>query len=147
MKKGYRTPVKGRKAPSVNNYMTLMSGIFQFAQDNGYIKQNPFSGINRLKKAKADPDPLSRDEFIRFIEACRHQQLKNLWSLAIYTGMRHGELCGLAWEDIDLKAGTLTVKRNHTQTDEFTLPKTEAGTDRVIFSSSQQSKPLKVRPN
>jgi integrase len=54
---------------------------------------------------------------------------------------------GLAWEDIDLKAGTLTVKRNHTQTDEFTLPKTEAGTDRVIFSSSQQSKPLKVRPN
>ena len=133
MKKGYRTPVKGRKAPSVNNYMTLMSGIFQFAQDNGYIKQNPFSGINRLKKAKADPDPLSRDEFIRFIEACRHQQLKNLWSLAIYTGMRHGELCGLAWEDIDLKAGTLTVKRNHTQTDEFTLPKTEAGTDRVIF--------------
>jgi hypothetical protein len=39
MKKGYRTPVKGRKAPSVNNYMTLMSGIFQFAQDNGYISK------------------------------------------------------------------------------------------------------------
>ncbi len=33
------------------------------------------------------------------------------------------ELCGLAWEDIDLTAGTITVKRNLTQTYEFTLPK------------------------
>ncbi|EBR8705848.1 site-specific integrase, partial [Salmonella enterica subsp. enterica serovar Kentucky] len=41
--------------------------------------------------------------------------------------------CGLAWEDIDLHAGTIIVKRNLTQTDEFTLPKTDAGTDRVIY--------------
>ena len=44
-------------------------------------------------------------------------------TVAVYTGMRHGELCGLAWEDIDLTAGTITVKRNLTQTYEFTLPK------------------------
>lgn len=49
--------------------------------------------------------------------------MRNLWSLAVYTGMRHGELCGLAREDIDLHAGTIIVKRNLTQTDEFTLPK------------------------
>lgn len=133
MKKDHRTALQGRKSSTVNNYMTLMAEIFQFGADNGYTKENPFSGINRLKKAKGEPDPLSTDEFIRFIEACRHLQMRNLWSLAVYTGMRHGELCGLAWEDIDLKAGTLTVRRNHTQTDEFTLPKTEAGTDRVIF--------------
>lgn len=36
-------------------------------------------------------------------------------------------------EDIDLHAGTIIVKRNLTQTDEFTLPKTDAGTDRVIY--------------
>ena len=41
-------------------------------------------------------------------------------------------MCALAWEDIDLKAGTLTVRRNHTLKKEFTLPKTDAGTDRVI---------------
>lgn len=110
-----------------------MAEIFQFGTDNGYAKENPFSGINRLKKAKGEPDPLTTDEFIRFIQACGHQQMRNLWSLAVYTGMRHGELCGLAWEDIDLHAGTIIVKRNLTQTDEFTLPKTDAGTDRVIY--------------
>ena len=66
------------------------------------------------------------------INACAHQQLKNMWSLAVYTGVRHGELVSLAWEDIDLKAGTMMIRRNHTLTKEFTLPKTEAGTDRII---------------
>ena len=55
-----------------------------------------------------------------------------MWSLAVYTGVRHGELVSLAWEDIDLKAGTMMIRRNHTLTKEFTLPKTEAGTNRVI---------------
>lgn len=48
------------------------------------------------------------------------------------TGVRHGELVSLAWEDIDLKAGTMMIRRDHTLTKEFTLPKTEAGTNRVI---------------
>ena len=68
----------------------LMAEIFQFAADNGYAKENPFSGINRLRKAKDEPDPLTTDEFIRFIQACGHQQMRNLWTVAVYTGMRHG---------------------------------------------------------
>lgn len=127
-----KSPTKGRSVVTVNYYMTTMAGMFQFAADHGYLEVNPFEGIKPLKKARAEPDPLSRDEFIRLIDACRHQQTKNLWSLAVYTGMRHGELVSLAWEDIDLKAGTITVRRNYTKLGEFTLPKTEASTDRVV---------------
>ena len=132
LKVGHRAPVKGRTVPTVNNYMGIMAGMFQFATDSGYIRENPFAGITPLKKSRPEPDPLSREEFLRLIDACRHQQLKNMWSLAVYTGVRHGELVALAWEDIDLKAGTMTIRRNHTLTKEFTLPKTEAGTNRVI---------------
>ncbi|KFC06945.1 phage integrase [Trabulsiella guamensis ATCC 49490] len=131
-KKNQIMPIQGRSVPTVNTYMTVISGMFQFAVNNGYIVKNPFEGLPSLKKAKVEPDPLSREEFNRLIEACYHQQTKNFWSLAVYTGMRHGELCGLAWEDIDLRAGTLTVRRNYTQMKEFNLPKTDAGTDRVI---------------
>ncbi|WP_333009898.1 site-specific integrase [Kluyvera sichuanensis] len=127
-----RPPVKGRSAVTVNYYMTTIAGMFQFAVDNGYIKANPFAGIKPLKRARVEPDPLSRDEFIRLIDACRHQQTKNMWSLAVYTGVRHGELVSLAWEDIDLEAGTITIRRNYTKLSEFTLPKTDASTDRVI---------------
>ncbi|ENU8969336.1 tyrosine-type recombinase/integrase [Salmonella enterica] len=124
--------IKGRTVPTVNYYMTTISGMFQFATENGYIETNPFNRIFPLKKARAKPDPLTREEFVRLINACQHQQTKNLWSLAVYTGLRHGEIAALAWEDIDLKAGTMTIRRNYTKMGEFTLPKTDAGTDRVI---------------
>ncbi|EFB4108288.1 site-specific integrase [Escherichia coli O53] len=127
-----KSQAKGRSVVTVNYYMTTIAGMFQFAADHGYIETNPFEGIKPLKKARAEPDPLTRDEFIRLIDACRHQQTKNLWSLAVYTGMRHGELVSLAWEDIDLKVGTITIRRNYTKLGEFTLPKTEASTNRVI---------------
>lgn len=84
MKKDHRTQVKGRKSSTVNNYMMLMAEIFQFGTDNGYAKENPFSGINRLKKAKGEPDPLTTDEFIRFIRACGHQQMKSLVTGSLY---------------------------------------------------------------
>ncbi|ENG4133512.1 DUF3596 domain-containing protein [Escherichia coli] len=127
-----KTPARGRSVVTVNYYMTTIAGMFQFAADHGYVVANPFEGIKPLKKARVEPDPLTRDEFIRLIDACRHQQTKNLWSLAVYTGVRHGELLSLAWEDIDLKAGTITIRRNYTKLGEFTLPKTDASTNRVI---------------
>ncbi|EPG2184135.1 tyrosine-type recombinase/integrase [Enterobacter cloacae] len=132
LKAGHRTPVKGRTVRTVNNYMKTMAGMFKFAAESGYVKVSPFTGIALLKRSRCEPDPLTRDEFVRLINACATQQLKNMWSLAVYTGVRHGELVSLAWEDIDLKAGTMMIRRNHTLTKEFTLPKTEAGTDRII---------------
>ncbi|WP_318368881.1 site-specific integrase [Enterobacter sp.] len=124
--------VLGRTVPTVNAYMRVINGMFRFAFNSGYITKNPFAGFTSLKKAKTLPDPLTREEFVRLIDACNHQQYKNLWSLAVYTGMRHGELVALAWEDIDLKAGTIMVRRSYSVTKEFTLPKTAAGTDRMI---------------
>ncbi|EPF16596.1 Integrase [Cedecea davisae] len=54
-------------------------------------------------------------------------QSQNLWRFAIYSGLRHGELAALAWEDIDLEAGTVTVCRNLTMIGTFGPPKTDAG--------------------
>lgn len=109
-----------------------MSGMFNYASDSGYVKVNPFNGISMLKRSRTEPDPLTREEFVRLVNACTHQQLKNMWSLAVYTGVRHGERVSLALEDIDLKAGTMMIRRKHTLTKAFPLPKTEAGTDRII---------------
>ncbi|WP_417642376.1 tyrosine-type recombinase/integrase [Enterobacter kobei] len=130
-KNQYTVTEPGRSAVTVNNYMTSMYAVFQFGVENGYLHDNPFKGISPLRESRVAPDPLTRDEFIRLIEACRSQQTKNLWSLSVYTGIRPGELCALAWEDIDLKAGTMMIRRNLAK-GTFTVPKTQAGTNRVI---------------
>lgn len=133
LERGRNIPVKGRTVPTVNYYMGTLAGMFRFATENGYLETNPFGGISPLKKARTLPDPINKDEFSRFLAACHNRQARNLWTIAVYTGVRHGELVSLAWEDVDLKAGTMMVRRNLTSLGEFTLPKTDAGTDRVIY--------------
>jgi integrase len=46
-----------------------------------------------------------------FLEAARTEKLEALYIRALTTGMRQGELLGLKWEDIDLQAGTLHIRR------------------------------------
>ena len=46
-----------------------------------------------------------------FLEATRDDRLHGLWHLLAMTGMRRGEALGLRWEDVDLEAGRLSVRR------------------------------------
>ena len=101
---------KGRTAATVNSSMSDLKAIFSFAHGNGYIEANPMTGIKPLKKSNKRPDPITREEFPRLIAGCSTRQNANMWSLAILTGLRHGEICALAWEDIDLEAKTLPCR-------------------------------------
>src|SRR5207247_6828590 len=49
----------------------------------------------------------------RFLAYANEQdeRLYALWVVAVTTGMRRGELLGLRWEDIDLDAARLAVRR------------------------------------
>ncbi|MDN2486375.1 site-specific integrase [Kosakonia sacchari] len=131
-----RSAKKGRTVRTVNVYLNCLGGMFRFAKQNGYIERNPFDGIDPLRKIKAEPDPLTRDEYHRLLEACPSEQIMNLWILAVNTGLRHGEICALAWEDIDLKKGTITVSRNIAIKGHFTPPKTECGNREIILTEA-----------
>ena len=117
----------GRSVRTVNAYISCLSAILQFAFDNGYIDKLPSSGITPLRKSKRDPDPLSKDEYRRAMSACTTSPIRNLWCFAINSGLRHGEIAALAWEDIDTQNWTATVSRNISLKGHFTLPKTDAG--------------------
>ncbi len=58
-------------------------------------------------------------------------QNQNMWKFAVYSGLRHGEIAALAWEDIDLEKGTVRVQRNLNSLGIFGSPKTEADTREI----------------
>jgi len=65
--------------------------------------------------------------------------------LAIYTGLRQGELLGLKWDDVDLEDGSLQVRRTLSITKSgpvFTSPKT-AGSRRSAKLTSKAIAALK----
>jgi len=52
---------------------------------------------------------LSPDEVRRFLAAIKGDRDEALYTVAVATGLRQGELLGLRWPDVDLRAGSLTV--------------------------------------
>lgn len=118
---------KGRTVRTVNGYMAVMQEMLKFAERNGYTNGSVVSDIKPLRKSKSEPDLLTKEEFIRLLEANNYQQVRNLWVLAVSTGMRHGEICALAWEDVDTVSWTVKINRNLAISDHFSPPKTESG--------------------
>lgn len=63
------------------------------------------TSLNNEKKI----DVFTREELSSFLEAIKGHKDEALFKVAIYTGLRLGELLGIKWSCIDFEEGTLTV--------------------------------------
>ena len=82
------------------------------------------------------PDRLrtwDRAQASRFLELTAGDPLHDLWRVALATGMRRGELLGLAWEDVDLKVPQVRVRTSLTHVQgRPQLKSTKNGRGRVL---------------
>lgn len=77
--------------------------------------KNPAAVVDRPKAEKKEMLYWTDDEAHRFLEVARADRYYHAFLLAITTGMRQGEILGLRWQDVDLKARTISVSQtlNH----------------------------------
>jgi integrase len=100
-----------------NNESTLknLRTMFSAALDAGYVIANPFVRLNiKHGKGNAEQEPPTRDLVWQMIHAAREMCPPGFaaWlQVACYSGMRHGELDGLRWEDVDLDGGWIEVQQ------------------------------------
>ena len=81
----------------------------------GYMTKNPADDVDPPKVHTGEVTPLTREEARGFLEAVRGDRLEALYVAALHTGLRQGELLALRWEDLDLEARTLQVRRTVTK--------------------------------
>lgn len=136
-----RTLLIAERAPStVNHYLATFAGFLGWCETNGYCRTGLSEACNRFAMQGQEPDPLTRDEFQLLVDrGCLHPQDSAAITLAVYTGLRPGELCALAVEDIDLDAGQINITRAITANGTFKVPKT--GKPRSVLLCHQRSKP------
>ncbi len=79
------------------------------------LGRNVASAI-RLPVAKSDFQPFTVGEARKYLAAAAFHRQAALFELALRTGLRQGELLGLRWDDIDLDAGYLSVRRTLART-------------------------------
>jgi integrase len=75
------------------------------------VPRNVSEAVDPPKSQREEARPLSTDQVRRLLETARGDRLEALYVLAVHCGLRQGELLGLRWEDVDLEAGTLHVRR------------------------------------
>jgi len=77
----------------------------------------PTLGARALDKLTAlDLDRLYADQLEAGRPGARSPELATIFILAVLTGMRRGELCGLQWSDVDWKSALVVVLRSIWQT-------------------------------
>lgn len=112
----------GGSASTLGLHHTVLSRALRKAARDRLIAGNPAPDVDERPRRTRDPvaareNCWSRDEARRFLAAAREAGPQNaaLYTLALETGMRKGELCGLAWSHVDLDAGQITIERQLTK--------------------------------
>ena len=78
------------------------------------ITRNPADGADPPRvsgEASREMKTWDAGQLAPFLASTRGDRLQGLWHLLAMTGMRRGEALGLRWEDVDLEAGRISVRR------------------------------------
>ncbi len=113
----YRSSLReGRTARTCNAYVKDVSSIFGAAVDEGLILSNPAKPLKALPLTDStDRLPFTPREVQRLIEGAPSDDWRGVIITGVYTGLRLGDCAGIAWGNVDLSAGTLTVVPKKTQ--------------------------------
>jgi integrase len=111
-------------------HTTLRKALKEAVQD-GLIPRNAADAVKAPRPRKKEINPLAPEQARVFLDVASGDRFEALYVLAIHCGLREGELLGLKWDDLDLEAGTLSVRRTLSETREvgriFEPPKNGKG--------------------
>ncbi len=107
--------VAGALSPrSIRLYQMVCAEVFsQLAKDAG-LQDNPFSGIR-----KAQTDAKTREAFtpeeLKLIYDNLDGFTRPLFVMAVWTGLREGDICTLKWSEVDLERHLITRETRKTK--------------------------------
>lgn len=111
-------------------YKQGCSQVFKFAIKNRIIEYNPVDYAELPKNApKTERRALSETErsWITELDSTK-QRAKRAAMIAMFCGLRRGEMTALTWNDIDFEKKTITVNKSYDfKNNALKLPKTAAG--------------------
>jgi integrase len=128
----------GLSARSIGHTHRVLHRALDQAVKWNILARNPCHGTTAPRPQRAEMKVLTPEQVRAFLAATVDHPAHALYTLAVTSGMRVGELLGLQWGDVDLDAGHLTIRRALQQQNSaglvFVTPKTTKSRRRILLS-------------
>jgi integrase len=95
---------------TINHELAVLSHMFQWAQQGGYLSENPISGVKKLKVVEwvgERPDEATIDAIFSSFPV----QVLPIFTFMRETGCRRGEAISLTWMQVDYARATVNFKQ------------------------------------
>ena len=102
---------EGLAPASVLQCHRVLSRAIKVAMQRGKVARNVCTLVDAPSVQREEVQPLTADEARRVLAAAAGRRNAARWSVALALGLRQGEALGLAWDAVDLDAGTLAVRQ------------------------------------
>ena len=126
---------------TIKNIHGIIHKALQQAVQIGYIRTNPADACKPPRVGKKQIRPLEEDQvsaFLKEIEGHRHEYL---YKIALFTGLREGEVLGLTWDRLDTEHGTLLIDR------QLQKEKVKGGQYRLTETKNSEFRTLTLPPS
>lgn len=116
---------------TVREVVSNLRQIFRLYRTRNRTAHDPIDGIEITLPDAEDPDPFTREEIDTILNTPTHRQAElNLIEFMVWSGPRVSEAMALAWEDVDLEAGTVIFRRARVRS-QYKVTKTRRSTRKV----------------
>lgn len=97
---------------TVRQSLVVLRMALKQAVDDGLIPRNVATSVKPPRVERRELEVYQDDEPADLLEAAATDPLGPLWMLMLGTAIRLGEALGLRWQDVDLAAGEISVRRS-----------------------------------
>lgn len=104
---------EGISASMIRKCVVLLKSACKEAVKEDILAKNPCEGVPIPKVAPREKNTLDEPTVAmlnEMLDRQGHTKMADAARIALHTGMRVGEICGLRWMDVDLNAETITVQ-------------------------------------
>ena len=100
-------------ASTVRKALNLLKATYKDAVRRNILPYSPVDAVKAPKLKKPEPNALDRpqhERLLAYLGVAASTPVNLAIKLAIFTGMREQEICGLRWRDVDLRGAELHVR-------------------------------------
>jgi len=106
--------IKKMSSNTIRKHYDLLCAIFTSAEQSEKIYVSPMKSIRPPKPEPYDNMVYNPNQIIELLKAAEGEAIELAIQLAIYLGLRRGEICGLRWDNVDLFRRTVRIVDSRT---------------------------------